>query len=243
MRILLLLRQGDAWQRNVVVPVQVPEFRRNRVWVVRMGHRHGQAERLAGRVAHMVEQVLVGALHHLLVEVELVGAHTGPGLQHRGHVVVPARAHIGCVPVDRPAIVGRVDVARQPLFISVQLVRPAEMHLARQGGPVAQGAQVVGVGGHVGGEIGSVVEGADLRRQLAADQRKARGRAQRAVAVGGVEHHTAGGEPAQVRHLERRAGVVHRQQRRCHLVGHDEQDVGTGLGHGAGFRWTLKLPC
>ncbi len=43
-----------------------------------MGHRHGQAEWLAGVLANMVVEVLAGLEHHLLVEVQLVGAHAGP---------------------------------------------------------------------------------------------------------------------------------------------------------------------
>ena len=44
-----------------------------------MGHRHGQAEWLAGVLANMVVEVLAGLEHHLLVEVQLVGARTqGP---------------------------------------------------------------------------------------------------------------------------------------------------------------------
>ncbi|MOA18014.1 hypothetical protein D3C78_1382990 [compost metagenome] len=121
----------------------------------------------------------------------------------------------------------------------MQLVRAAEVHLAGQRRAVAEAAQVVGVGGDVGGEVGGVVPGADLRRQLAADQGEARGRAQRAVAVGRVEHHGLLGEARQVRHADRRIGVVQRQQRGGHLVGHDEENVGTL--HGSGLSYLALL--
>ncbi|MNP47421.1 hypothetical protein D3C76_1414730 [compost metagenome] len=88
----------------------------------------------------MVEQVLLGLEYHLFVEIQLVGAHARAGLQHRGHVVVPGRTHVRLIPVHCPAVIGRVDVTGQALFVAVQLVRPAEMHLARQGGAVAEAA-------------------------------------------------------------------------------------------------------
>ena len=162
MHVLLVLRDVDTRHRDLGVGVQVVKLGRDRVRVVRVGHRNGQAKRLLRGVAHMVVQVLVGAKDHLFVEVELVRAHAGPCLQHRRHVVEPARAHIGFVPVDSPAVVGRVDVTRQAFLIPMQLVRPAKMHLARQGGPVAEPAQVVRIGRHVGGKVRRVVVGADL---------------------------------------------------------------------------------
>ena len=203
MRILLGLIDVLARQWDVLVAVEVPELGRDGVGIMRVGHRHGQAERLIAVAAHVVIQILLGLEHHLFIEVQLVGAHAWSGLQHRRHVVVPTGAHVRLIPVHRPAVVGGVDVAGQALFIAMQLVRAAEMHLARQRGAIAQAAQVMGVGRYIGGEVGSVVVSADLRGQLAADQGKARRRAQRAVAVGGVEHHGLGGQAHQVGHLNR----------------------------------------
>ncbi|MNQ66985.1 hypothetical protein D3C85_814890 [compost metagenome] len=225
MRVQLILGDVHAGQLDVFLAVQVPVLLGDGVGVVGVGQRHRQAERLFGMFAHMVVEVLARLEHHFLVEIQLVGAHAGPGLQHRGHVVVPARAHVRLVPVHRPAIVGRVDIAGQAFFVAVQLVRAAEVHLAGQRGAVAQPAQMVGIGGHVGREVGGIVVGADLRRQLAAHQGEARGRAERAVAVGRIEDHAFGGQLREVRHLDGRRGVE-RQQRRGHLVGHDEEDVG-----------------
>ncbi|MNH33843.1 hypothetical protein D3C79_943950 [compost metagenome] len=85
----------------------------------------------------------------------------------------------------------------------MQLVRAAEMHLARQGGAVAEPAQVVCVGRDIGREVGGVVVGADAAGQLAAYQGKARGCAQRAVAVGRIEYHCLIGQAAQMGHLDR----------------------------------------
>ena len=223
MRVEILLfrrrRQGD-----VAVVVQIPERLGNGVRVVGMGHRHGEAERLVAVLANVVEQVLLGLEHHLFVEIQLVGAHARPGLQHRGHVVVPGGTHIRFVPVHCPAIVGGVDVTGQAFFIAVQLVRPAEMHLARQRGAIAEAPQVVGIGRYIGWEICRVIVGPDLARQLAADQGEARRRAQRAVAVGCVEHHALCGQAAQIWQLDR-GRSIDRQHRRGHLIGHDEKNV------------------
>ena len=138
MRVQFCLTDVYRRQRDFDAFVQVPELGRNRVRVVRVGHRHGQTERLVGLVAHTVEQVLVGLENHFLIEIELVRAHTGTGLQHRRHVVVPAGPYIGFVPVHGPAIVGRIDVAGQPLLVAVQLIGAAKMHFAGQGGVVTQ---------------------------------------------------------------------------------------------------------
>jgi len=116
--------------------------------------------------------------------------------QHRGHVAIPAWPHIGLVPVDGPAVVRGVDVAGEGAPRSRATGRARRMHLARQRGAVSQAAQVMGVGGHIGREVGGVVVGAYLGRQLAADQTEARGGTQGAVAVGGVEHHAPRGQRA-----------------------------------------------
>ena len=215
-------RRRGQW--DLGVGVQVPERLGNGVRVVGMGHRHGQAERLVALFADVIEQVLLGLEHHLFVEIQLVGAHTRAGLQHRGHVVIPGRAYVWLIPVHCPAVVGGVDVAGQAFLIAVQLVGAAEVHLARQRSAVAEATQVVGIGRYIGGEIGSVVVGADLARQLAAHQGEARRCAQRAVAIGGVEHHALCRQAAEVGQLDR-GRPVERQHRRGHLIGHDEKNV------------------
>ncbi|MNR46082.1 hypothetical protein D3C85_1650060 [compost metagenome] len=110
----------------------------------------------------------------------------------------PGRPHVRFIPVHRPAIVGGINIAGQALFITMQLVGAAEVHLAGQCSAVTEATQVVGISRYIGGEIGRVVVGADLARQLSADQGKPRRRAQRAVAIRGVEHHAFGGEATQI---------------------------------------------
>ena len=231
-RVLLGLRQGVLRHRDVFIPVQVVKLGGNGVGVVGVRHRDRQTKRLIGVVAHVVVQVLARPEDGFFVVVELVGAHAGASLQDRGHVVVPARAHLQFVPVDRPAVVGGVNVAGHALFVAVQLIGATKVHLARQRGSVTEVAQVVGVGGHVGGEVGRVVVALDARWQLATDQAEARRRAQGAGAIGRLKHHTFLRQATQMRHVHHRCGVVHRQDGRGHLVGHDEQDMGTSGRHG-----------
>src|SRR3712207_7062635 len=58
-----------------------------------------------------------------------------------------------------------VDVGGQPLLEAVQLIRPHEMHLARQAGGVARAPQVVREGGYGGRELRRVVMDAGARGQ------------------------------------------------------------------------------
>ena len=180
--------------------------------------------------ADMVVDRPLGREGHLLVEVHLVGADAEPRLRHRGHVVVPARPLVGPLPVRRPAVIGGVDVGGQPLLEAVQLVRPAEMHLARQDRAVAEAAQVMREGRDVGAELGGIVVAAGARRQRPRHEGRARGRAERAVAIGALEHRAARGEPLEVRRLDQRV-AVDRQEPRRQLVDHDDEDIGLRAGH------------
>ena len=152
------------WQRNVGIVVQIPESLGNGVRVVWVSHRHGQAKRLIAVFADVIKQILLSLEHHLFIEIQLIGTHARPGLQHRRHVVIPGRTHVRFVPVHCPTVVGRVNVAGQAFFVTVQLVRAAEVHLAGQRGAITEAPQVVGVGRHVGREIGRVIVGADFAR-------------------------------------------------------------------------------
>ncbi len=125
----------------------------------------------------MSKQLLARGKHGLIVEVDLIGARARPGLDDRVHGVVPAGALLEARPVRRPAEVGRVDIRRQPLLETMQLVRSAEVHFAGQCRPIAGAAQVVREGWHLRGELGGVVIGTDLGRQLPGKPRVARGRA------------------------------------------------------------------
>ena len=225
-RILVGLGNHGARHGNVNALIQVPVLCRYGVRVVRVRHGHRQAKRLLGVVSHMVVQVLAGFEHHLFVKVELVASHAGAGLQHRGPVVVPARAHFQLVPVHRPAVVGGVNVAGQALLVAMQLVGAAKVHLAGQRRAVAQVAQVVRIGRHVGRQVRRVVKTANARGQLPAHQAKARRRAQRAVAVRRIKGDALRRQCGQVRHLHHGRRVMQGQQGSGHLVGHDEQDVG-----------------
>jgi hypothetical protein len=193
-----------------------------------MGQRHDQAERPSVAVAGEIEQLLTDREHHLVVEIELIGADARAGVQDRTHRVVPAQPLFGMIPIRRPAEIGGIDVGGQTLLETVQLVSAAEMHLARKDGAIAGMAEIMGESRNVGGEFGGVVIGADGRGQTPGHQGIARGRAQRAVAVGGIEHHPL---PGQRVHMGRPGDpvAVGRQGAGGQLVGHQDQDI--GLGH------------
>ena len=59
------------------------------------------------------------------------------GVANRAHVVIPARTMLGAIPVRRPVEVGGIDVGRQPLLESMQLIGSAEVHLAGENGAIA----------------------------------------------------------------------------------------------------------
>src|SRR6185437_8500347 len=91
-------------------------------------------------------------------------------------------------------------------------------------------ARIVGEGWHRGGEFSGIVVSADLRRQLPGREGKSRWRAQRAVAVEGIEDHPLGGESIDVRRAGNEAAVGP-QRARGQLIGHENEEIGT-VGHG-----------
>ena len=178
----------------------------------------------------LIEDRAFGGEGDLVVEVELVGAHADAGLGDRTHVVIPARPLVRPVPVRRPAKVGRVDVGRQPLFEAMQLVGTAEVHLAAEDGAIASKPQMMGEGRDVGGEFRGIVVDAGPRGQAPGHERRPRRRAQRACAIGVVEHDAVSRELRHVRAPGERM-AVDRQERRRHLIGHDDEDVWRAGGH------------
>jgi hypothetical protein len=112
------------------VAIEVPVALRHGEWIMRMGERGDEQERPLVARAGDVEERALGSEGDLVVEIELVGAQADAGLRDRAHVMVPARPVARMVPVGRPAVVGGIDVGRQPLLETMQLVRAAEMHLA-----------------------------------------------------------------------------------------------------------------
>ncbi len=189
-----------------------------------MRERDGQAERAPVGAAGDVEQLAASVEHHLLVEIRLVGAHAGAGLGDAVHRVIPVRTVLRVLPVRGPAEIGGVDVGGQPLLEAVELVGAAEMHLAGQDGAIAGQPQVVREGRRLRGELGRVVIGADRRGQPAGEEHRARRRAERGVAIGGIEHDGPIGERVD----RRRASdpvAIGGQRAGSELVGHKDQDV------------------
>ena len=87
-------------------------------------------------------------------------------------------------------------------------------------------------GGNVALEFRRIVVGPRARGKQAGHERGARGRAQGARAIGAVEHHAALRQADHVRRAGQRM-AVDRQERRRHLIGHDDEDIGRFGGHPA----------
>lgn len=187
---------------------------------------YSQAKRaLLGALTDVVPEVLGTLEHDLLVEIQLIAAGAGTGLENGAGVVVPLKASVRLVPIDSPAEVGRVDVTGKTLLIAVKLVTN-KVHLASQGRVVAHAAKVVRVSGNLGADLGGIVVGANLHGQQAGDHAHARRGAQRRRAVSRVELNGLGCQRIKVGGLDLRVGVVHLELRSGQLVGHDVQDVG-----------------
>ena len=213
----------DPRQPGVGIRIAVPVLLRNHVGIVRVRHRHHQAERAVIPAARDVEELLARRMDDFVVVVDLVGAHAGAGLRDRIHRVIPAGALIEAGPVWRPAEISRIDIGRQALLETVQLIRAAEMHLAAQGSLVAGAAQVMSEGRRLRWKFGGVVVGTDLRWQLPGHEREPRGGAQRAVAVAGIEHDAVLRQSVDMRCPG--AAAVGRQYTYSQLIGHEQQKI------------------
>src|SRR5256885_3838355 len=78
MRVLVELALRNARQIDLAVPVAIPVRLRDHVGIVRLGHRHHEAERTPVLVTRDIEQLLARGKHDLIVEVGLVGARARP---------------------------------------------------------------------------------------------------------------------------------------------------------------------
>jgi hypothetical protein len=189
---------------------------------------HAEGARL---LLGVVEDAAPGEEADFLIVVDLEGAGGDAGFAHRLHVVPPfVDALVGQLPIGRPGVVGGVDVGGQPFLEAVELVRPDEMHLARQAGAVAGGAEIMREGRNRGGELAGVVIGRDARDQLARHEAEPRGRAERRVAIGRVETRAARRQPVHMRGFHERVAVGAGEMRR-ELIGHDQHDVRRRGGH------------
>jgi hypothetical protein len=171
MRIALFARQRHARHVDLFVTIQVPVLLRNRIGIMRMRERrdHAEGPHIAARLAlaHDVIQLLARGVRHFVVEIELVRAHARARIEHRAHVVIPARPHIRVFPIGHPAEIGGIDIRRQPLFETMQLIGAAEMHLAGKNRPVARCTQIVRERQRLRGQFGGVIVSTDCSGQLA----------------------------------------------------------------------------
>jgi hypothetical protein len=194
---------------------------------MRVAERHRQEEGPAPclGLAREVVQALHREVLDLVVVVDLQAAHARSGLQHVVHAdagwLVVGRPD---GPVRRPGEIGGVDVGGEAFLVAVQLVGADEVHLAGQDRAVAGRREGMRERRHRRRQLAGVVVGADGGRQPAAQHGEAGRRADRRVAVGGVEHHAAVGDRLQMRRLHHPAAIAGQGCGR-HLVGHHEEDV------------------
>ena len=218
-------------QVDVLVAVEVPEFRARRIRVMRVGEGGHEAEGFFGLEAGVVIDFADGEEGGLVIELKLVGDLGDAGLQHARHVVVPPiDAFLRQVPVRRPAEVSGIDVGGEALLQPVQLVGADEMHLAGQRCAVTGQPEIVRPGGNGGGELGGIVIDAGARRQQAVHHRGAGRRAEGTGGVTVLKYHALGGEAREVGGLHQRVAMKG-QRGGGQLVGHDEEDIGFCLCH------------
>ena len=101
-------------------------------------------------------------------------------------MIPPVDPLTGLAVIRRPAEIGGVDIGGQPFLEPMQLIGTDEMHLAREASLVSRPAQVMGIGGDIGGKLGSIVINARAGRQKARNETGAAWGAERAggVAIG-----------------------------------------------------------
>ena len=157
MRVELGSAIADARHVDVLVAIESPVTRSGMAkgscgWVSDTTRQNGRSSLPRARC----RRALARGERHLVVEVELVGAHARTGLRSPSSCCDTSSGRSGgVIPVRRPAEIGGIDVGGQPLLEAVQLVGAAEMHLAGQHGAIARRAQIMG-------------EGRDIRRESAA---------------------------------------------------------------------------
>ena len=78
MRVELLHRDRGTRHVDLLVAIEIAELAGDRVGVVRMGQRGDQQQRSLVDAARLVVDLPLGGERHLVVEVELVGAHASP---------------------------------------------------------------------------------------------------------------------------------------------------------------------
>ena len=91
-------------------------------------------------------------------------------------------------------------------------------------------------GRNVGAELRRIVVGAGVRGQEARHERGPRRGAQRTVAIGAVEDDAASRQRLHVGRMGQ-GMAVDRQERRRHLIGHHDKNIGRFRGHGRVPRW------
>ena len=165
MGVVVLVGHRRYFRQQVrAILVEIPVFPPCHVRVMRMGETDRQTPGPRIVAARQVIDLLHAVERDLVIVFHLVGNLGHARARDRSHVVIPpVDPFAGLAIVRRPAEIGGIDVRRQPLLESMQLIRADEMHLARKAGLIARSPQVMGIGGNVGGEFGGIVVNAAAR--------------------------------------------------------------------------------
>ena len=135
--------------------------------------------------------------------------------------------------IRRPAEIGRIDIRRQPLLETVQLVRADEVHLARKRRVIAGPAQVMRECRDRRDILCGIV--IDLRpaRQLPGHERGAGRGAERRGRIIVGEPRRAFGQRLHMRRVQKIRRAVGKQLS-IELIDHDDEDIGLLRSHRLG---------
>ena len=177
------------------------------------------------RPSRHVPQGLQAPEGHFLVVVQLHTPRALPRLLqlvHRG-----ARVRVRPLrPVRRPHKARRVDLGRQPALEPVHLVRPQEVHLARQQHLVVRTPKMVHKGRRARRKVGPIVKGPDPAHVLAGAHAGPGRRRYRAVAVRRLEQRALSRKPVKMGRLHHPVPVAPRREGR-QLIRHHHQNIRT----------------
>ena len=228
----VLIRVGDrADLRHQVIAVfvEIPVLLAGHIGVVRVGEADSQAPRAIIMATGEVIELARCVIGDLIIILHLVGDLRHPSTGDRAHVVIPpVDAFAGFPVVRRPTEVGWIDVRREAFLKPVELVRPDEMHLAREAGLIACTPQVVGVGRDGGGKLRRVVINTCAAGKLARHERRAAWGAEWGGCVAILETGRFRRQFLKVRRMKPVGGTVGKQGS-VQLIHHDDEDV--GLAH------------